>query len=38
VENYPDNTIMDIKKVGFGFMVRLNNKTKIKFDSDFNIR
>lgn len=31
VENYPENTIMDIKKVGFGIMVRLNNKTKLKF-------
>ena len=38
VENYPDNTIMDIKKTGFGWMVTLNNKGKIKFNKDFTIK
>lgn len=38
VENHPDNTIMDIKKTGFGWMVTLNNKGKIKFNKDFSIK
>ena len=37
-ENYPEQTIMDIKKVGFGWMVTLNNKGKIKFNKDFSIK
>lgn len=37
-ENHPDNTIMDIKKTGFGWMVTLNNKGKIKFNKDFSIK
>ena len=38
LENHPDNTIMDIKKTGFGYMVTLNNKGKIKFNKDFSIK
>lgn len=37
-ENYPDNTIMDIKKTGFGWMVTLDSKGKIKFNADFSIK
>ena len=37
-ENYPEQTIMDIKKVGFGWMVTLNNKSKVKFNKDFSIK
>lgn len=37
-ENYPEQTIMDIKKTGFGWMVTLNNKGKIKFNKDFSIK
>ena len=38
LENHPDNTIMDIKKTGFGYMVTLNNTAKIKFNKDFSIK
>ena len=38
VENNPEQTIMDIKKVGFGYMVTLNNNGKIKFNKDFTIK
>ena len=37
-ENYPEETIMDIKKTGFGWMVTLNTKSKIKFNKDFSIK
>ena len=37
-ENYPENVVIDIKKVGFGWMVTLDGKAKIKFNTDFTIK
>lgn len=37
-ENYPENVVIDIKKVGFGWMVTLDGKAKIKFNKDFTIK
>lgn len=38
-ENYPENVVIDIKKVGFGWMVTLDGKgKKVKFNKDFSLK